>query len=102
MRDALLDLPALLLEVDVERPAAAAGDLGLLAVSTGGLFVGGGIAPKIIDRLKSGPFMESFTNKGRLSPLLELMPVHVILDADAALMGAARRAIRLELGLVRG
>jgi len=46
--------------------------------------------------------MESFTNKGRLSPLLELMPVHVILDADAALMGAARRAIRLELGLVRG
>lgn len=81
---------------------AAAGDLGLMAVSTGGLFVGGGIAPKIIDRLKSGPFMESFTNKGRLSPLLELMPVHVILDADAALMGAARRAIRLELGLVRG
>jgi glucokinase len=79
-----------------------AGDLGLMAVSTGGMFVGGGIAPKIIDRLKAGGFMESFTNKGRLSPLLDLMPVHVILDADAALMGAARRAVRLELGLVRG
>jgi glucokinase len=79
-----------------------AGDLGLMAVSTGGMFVGGGIAPKILDRLKAGGFMESFTNKGRLSPLLDLMPVHVILDADAALMGAARRAVRLELGLVRG
>jgi glucokinase len=79
-----------------------AGDLGLMAVSTGGMFVGGGIAPKILDRLKAGGFMESFTNKGRLSPMLDLMPVHVILDADAALMGAARRAVRLELGLVRG
>jgi glucokinase len=73
-----------------------------MAVSTSGLFVGGGIAPKILERLKGGGFMEAFTNKGRLSPLLELMPVHVILDSDAALMGAARRAIRLELGLVRG
>jgi glucokinase len=90
------------LDLFVSFYGAAAGDLGLMAVSTGGLFVGGGIAPKILDRLKSGPFMESFTHKGRLSPLLELMPVQVILDADAALMGAARRAIRLELGLVRG
>jgi glucokinase len=81
---------------------SVAGDLGLMSVSTGGMFVGGGIAPKILDRLKAGGFMEAFTNKGRLSPLLDLMPVHVILDADAALMGAARRAVRLELGLVRG
>lgn len=80
---------------------AAAGNLGLMAVSTGGLFVGGGIAPKVIERLKGGLFMQSFTNKGRLSPLLEEMPVHVILDEDAALIGAARRAIRIELGQVR-
>lgn len=90
------------LDLFVSFYGAVAGDLGLMAVSTGGLFVGGGIAPKILERLRSGAFKESFTNKGRLSPLLDLMPVHVILDADAALMGAARRAVRLELGLVRG
>ncbi len=90
------------LDTFVSFYGACAGNLGLMSVSTGGLFIGGGIAPKIIDRLKAGGFMEAFTNKGRLSPLLELMPVHVILDADAALMGAARRAVRLELGLVRG
>jgi glucokinase len=80
---------------------AAAGNLALMAVSTGGMFVGGGIAPKILPRLRDGQFLEAFTNKGRLSPLLENMPVQVILDEDAALMGAARRAVRLELGLVR-
>ena len=90
------------LDLFISFYGAAAGNLALMAVSTGGMFIGGGIAPKILDRLKAGGFMESFTNKGRLSPLLELMPVQVILDADAALMGAARRAIRLELGLVRG
>jgi glucokinase len=90
------------LDLFVSFYGSVAGDLGLMAVSTGGMFVGGGIAPKILDRLKAGGFMEAFTNKGRLSPLLDLMPVQVILDADAALMGAARRAVRLELGLVRG
>ena len=89
------------LNLFVEQYGAAAGNLGLMAVSTGGLFVGGGIAPKILPRLQDGRFLEAFTNKGRLSPLLEDMPVHVILDADAALMGAARRGVRLELGLVR-
>ncbi len=89
------------LDLFVSLYGAAAGNLGLMAVSTGGLFVGGGIAPKILARLQDGRFLEAFTNKGRLSPLLEDMPVHVILDADAALMGAARRGVRLELGLVR-
>jgi glucokinase len=90
------------LDLFISVYGAAAGNLALMAVSTGGMFIGGGIAPKILERLKAGAFMEAFTNKGRLSPLLELMPVQVILDADAALIGAARRAIRLELGLVRG
>jgi glucokinase len=89
------------LDLFVAQYGAVAGNLALMAVSTGGMFVGGGIAPKILARLEGGAFMESFTNKGRLSPLLESMPVQVILDADAALMGAARRAVRLELGLVR-
>ena len=89
------------LDLFVSFYGAVAGNLGLMAVSTGGMFVGGGIAPKILERLKSGLFMEAFTRKGRLSPLLENMPVHVILDSDAALLGAARRGVRLELGLVR-
>jgi glucokinase len=80
---------------------AAAGNLALMAVSTGGMFVGGGIAPKILPRLRDGQFLEAFTHKGRLSPLLESMPLQVILDEDAALLGAARRGVRLELGLVR-
>jgi glucokinase len=91
----------LALDLFVSLYGAAAGNLGLMAVSTGGLFVGGGIAPKILPRLRQGGFMAAFVAKGRLSPLLESMPVQVILDADAALLGAARRAIRLELGLVR-
>jgi glucokinase len=90
------------LDLFVSMYGAVAGNLGLMAVSTGGLFVGGGIAPKILPRLKAGGFMDAFSNKGRLSPLLEMMPVQVILDPDTALMGAARRAVRLELGLVRG
>jgi glucokinase len=89
------------LDLFVAQYGAVAGNLALMAVSTGGMFVGGGIAPKILARLEGGAFMDSFMNKGRLSPLLENMPVQVILDADAALMGAARRAVRLELGLVR-
>jgi glucokinase len=88
------------LDLFVSFYGATAGNLGLMAVSTGGMFVGGGIAPKILERLKSGLFMQSFTFKGRLSPLLEAMPVYVILDPDAALQGAARRAVRIELGLI--
>jgi glucokinase len=88
------------LDLFVSVYGATAGNLGLLAVATGGMFVGGGIAPKILERLKTGAFMEAMTDKGRLSPLLVNMPVKVILDQEAALMGAARRAVRLELGLV--
>jgi glucokinase len=89
------------LNLFVSLYGANAGNLALMAVSTGGLFVGGGIAPKILPRLQDGRFLEAFTGKGRLSPLLVDMPVQVILDADAGLMGAARRGVRLELGLVR-
>ncbi len=89
------------LDLFVEQYGAAAGNLGLVAIATGGLFVGGGIAPKILERMKAGGFMKAFLDKGRLSPLLEATPVKVILDSQAALMGAARRALRLELGLVR-
>lgn len=89
------------LDLFVEQYGATAGNLGLMSVATGGMYIGGGIAPKILERMKKGAFMKAFADKGRLSPLLEAMPVKVILDSQAALMGAARRAVRLQLGLVR-
>jgi glucokinase len=69
-----------------------AGNLALTFMATGGLFVGGGIAPKILDRMKSETFMQRFTAKGRLRPLMETIPVRVILNEKTALLGAARAA----------
>jgi len=77
------------LEMFVSLFGSAAGDLALVAKSTAGVFVGGGIAPKILPMLRSGEFLRSFRNKGRLSPLLEKMPVKVILEPRTALIGAA-------------
>lgn len=71
---------------------AEAGNLALKTMSCGGLYVGGGIAPKILPLLQSGQFLEAFLNKGRMRHLLEAMPVHVILNDRAALYGPALRA----------
>jgi glucokinase len=68
---------------------AEAGNLALTTLSVGGLFVGGGIAPKILPALKSGGFLQAFTDKGRMGALLRTMPVHVVLDPRAPLLGAA-------------
>lgn len=66
-----------------------AGNLALKLMSTGGLFVGGGIAPKIIARLRNSRFMEGFLHKGRMRQALESIPVHVVLNDKTALLGAA-------------
>ena len=71
---------------------AAAGNLALLVKPAGGVYVGGGIAPKILERLKGGAFMRAFTDKGRMSALAASFPVRVILDDKTALYGAARCA----------
>lgn len=71
---------------------AEAGNLALKALAVGGVFVGGGIAPKILPRLKAGPFIEAFRDKGRLAELLQTVPVHVVLEPRAPLLGAADRA----------
>jgi glucokinase len=68
---------------------AAAGNFALMALAVGGVFVGGGIAPKILPRLQDGPFLTSFAAKGRFSPALEKIPVHDVLAPDVALLGAA-------------
>ena len=68
---------------------AEAGNLALKQMATGGLFIGGGIAPKILPWLVTGSFIEAFRAKGRMSELMESMPVKVILNDRAALLGPA-------------
>jgi glucokinase len=80
------------LDMMVSIYGAEAGNLALKVLSVGGLYVGGGIAPKILEKLKDGTFLKAFQDKGRLSQLLIHMPVRVILDSRAALMGAAAYA----------
>ncbi len=71
---------------------AMAGNLALTVKATGGVYVGGGIAPKILPALQTGAFCAAFLAKGRFETLLACMPVHVILDDRTALYGAARYA----------
>ena len=71
---------------------AEAGNIALKVLATGGMYVGGGIAPKILKVLAGGGFMKAFLDKGRLSPLLQSIPVRVILDESCALLGAAAYA----------
>lgn len=80
------------LDMFVSSYGAEAGNLALKVLSVGGLYIGGGIAPRILEKLKDGAFIKSFTDKGRLSQLLINMPVRVILESRAALLGAAAYA----------
>src|SRR4051812_36606847 len=77
------------LDIFVDAYGAEAGNLALRAVSTGGMFVGGGIAPKILPALTTGLFMRASRAKPPLDPMLSRMPVKVILNAEAGLLGAA-------------
>jgi len=76
----------------VSAYGAEAGNLALKVLAMGGLYVGGGIAPRILEKLKDGTFMKSFTDKGRLSQLLVNIPVRIILETRTALLGAAAYA----------
>jgi len=78
---------------------AEAGNLALKALATGGVFVGGGIAPKILPLLRDG-FFTAFTAKGRFAPLLSRIPVRVVLNDSCAILGAARAAARAARGEV--
>jgi len=72
-----------------------AGNLALTCMSGGGVYIAGGIAPKIIDKLKDGTLTTSFNAKGRMVKLTEVMPVRVVMNANVGLMGAALAASRL-------
>jgi glucokinase len=73
---------------------AEAGNLALKLMATGGVWLGGGIVPKILPKLQDGTFMRAFVDKGRFRPLLESIPVRVILNDRTALLGAARHAVK--------
>ena len=83
------------LELFVEAYGAEAGNLALKLLPYGGLYIAGGIAAKILPLMKSGTFMEAFHHKGRMRPLLEKVPVHIVLNPQVGLIGAAIRASNL-------
>jgi glucokinase len=77
------------LDLFVSIYGAEAGNMALRFKSVRGLYVGGGIAPKILDKLKDGTFMRSFIDKGRYTEFLAAMSVQVVLNPQAGLRGAA-------------
>ena len=80
------------LDLLVNYYGAEAANLALKMLATGGVYVGGGIAPKIISKLTDGSFMRAFIGRGRMKDLLASMPVRVIMNDKTALIGAARYA----------
>jgi len=83
------------LDIFCEIYGAEAGNLALKLTAKGGIFLGGGIAPRIISKLKTSNFLQEFTNKGRMKDYLELIPVRVILNDNAALLGACKYAMHI-------
>jgi glucokinase len=83
------------LEIFVDAYGAEAGNLALRSVATAGVFVGGGIAPKVLPALSDGRFMRAFNDKAPLNDLVKSIPVRVILNPDVGLIGAAVYAAEL-------
>lgn len=83
------------LDLFVDLYGAEAGNLALKLMATAGVYLGGGIAPKLVPRLTDGRFQEAFVAKGRFRPLLEAMPVRIVIEPNAALFGALRYAVEL-------
>ena len=76
----------------IEIYGSEAGNLALRLLATGGIYVAGGIAGKLLVELSDGRFMAAFTNKGSFSTLLQTIPVHIVVNHLTALLGAARHA----------
>ncbi|MEM5838722.1 glucokinase, partial [Pediococcus acidilactici] len=83
------------MELFVEAYGAEAGNLALKLLPYGGLYIAGGIATKNLPLLKEGIFLRAFANKGRMRSLLENVPVHIVLNSQVGLLGAALAAARL-------
>lgn len=83
------------LDTFVSILGAEAGNLALKVMATGGIYLGGGIPPKILPGLQNGAFMAAFVNKGRFADILQQMPVYVILSNQTPLLGAAHYGVNL-------
>jgi glucokinase len=84
------------LDLFVSILGATAGNLALTGLTMGGIYIGGGIAPKILPKLGEALFIKAFVDKGRFTGLLQSIPVRVILNDKAALLGAAHCALEME------
>lgn len=80
------------MEIFVSAYGAEAGNLALKLLPYGGLYVAGGIAAKNLDLMTAGTFLDAFAHKGRVSPLLDRVPIHIVLNPQVGLIGAALRA----------
>lgn len=72
-----------------------AGNMALATLARGGVYLAGGIAPKLAEKLKDGTFMRAFTSKGRFADLLSTIPVHIVMNPRVGLLGAALEAQRM-------
>jgi glucokinase len=81
------------LEMWTEIYGAEAGNLALRAMAVGGVYLAGGIAPKILSKLKDGAFFRAFCGKSKLAPVLARIPVVVVVNEDAPVLGAAYQAL---------
>jgi glucokinase len=80
------------LDIFVRCYGAEAGNLALKQMATGGVYLAGGIAPKLLERLQQGDFMQAFLAKGRMGKLMQTMPVRVVSNDRVSLLGAAAYA----------
>jgi glucokinase len=95
-QDPLCELCMETLEIFVSILGAEAGNMALKVLSTGGVYIAGGIPPRILPALRHQHFMQSFLRKGRFADLLIRMPVYVILNPKSALIGAATYGLKQE------
>ncbi len=89
------DICVATLELFMEILGDQAGNLALTVLATGGIYLGGGIPPRILPQLQKGPFMSFFQDKGRFTEMMSRIPVHVIYNPKAALYGSAYDAMAL-------
>ena len=95
--DGKAPLATMTLDLFVDAYAAQAGNLALTYLATGGVYLAGGIAPKLASRLTDGRFARAYVAKGRLSSLVASIPVRLVLNERTALLGAAAVALRAAL-----
>lgn len=91
--ETVCELCRMTMQTFVRILGAEAGNLALKLLPTGGLYLAGGLPPRIATMLSQGGFMDAFASKGRLSSVVRRVPVHVVMDTDVALLGAASRGI---------